>query len=157
VGVRLAGGGVGRESVGEVGERLLRLRDPGATREVAVHGLVRPRVRLLGQVADGQRRGRARDRPGVGCLEPGCQSEQRRLADAVRADEAEALLGADRQRDVGENGAGAVVSGDAGELDSHGGNLLIERGCAPPIGAQRESDVLDQSVMGGRPRRRQGG
>ena len=119
--VRLAGGGIRREGGGEVGERPLRLRDPGAAREVAADRLVRPYVRLLRQVADRQRRRRARHRPRVGGLEPRCEPEQRRLAHAVRADEAEALLGADRQRDVGEDGAGAVVSGDAGELDSHAG------------------------------------
>ena len=155
--VRLAGGRIRREGGGAVGERLLRVRDPGAARKVAAHRLVRPCVRLLRQVPDGQRRRRARDRPRVGRLEPRCEPEQRRLAHAVRADEAEALLGADRQRDVGEDGAGAVVSGDAGELDSHAGNLLIERGRAPSgRGAARVGCA--RSVRHGRaPGRRQGG
>ena len=119
--VWVARGRIRREGGGEVGERPLRLGDPGAAREVVADRLVRLCVRLLRQVADRKRRRRARHRPRVraprGPLRAGAASTCPRRSG--RRDR-----GAARRRSSAyavEDGAGAVVSGDAGELDSHAG------------------------------------
>ena len=77
---RLAGGGIRRQRGGEVGERRAPPPRSRCGAQVAADRLVRPYVRLLRQVADRQRRRRARHRPRVGGLEPRCEPEQGRLA-----------------------------------------------------------------------------
>ena len=92
--------GVGHAGTpGEVGEQCL----PGAA------------VVLLRQVADGERRRRPLDAPLVRLVEPREQTEQRRLAGPVGADEPEPGARAERQVDVVENGAGAERTDDAVE------------------------------------------
>ena len=78
-------------------------------REVRRDRFARPRLRLLWQVADSAR---ARDRPGVRLLEPREHAQERRLPDPVRADDADAVAGADAERDVVEHGDGAERLGD---------------------------------------------
>ena len=75
------------EPRGELVHPLRRGRDTGAAGQVREQRLVRKRIPLLGQVADGERRRVAPHRPPVGLLLPGEQAQQRRLAGAVRADE----------------------------------------------------------------------
>ena len=87
--------------------------DAGASREVAEQRLPRPAVVLLRQVADRQRGGRTLDRALVRLVEPGREAEQRRLAGAVRADEAEPRARAERQVDAIEHGVGAERADDA--------------------------------------------
>ena len=59
----------------------------------------------------------ARDRARVGLLEPRDQLQQRRLAVAVAADDADPVAGGDAERDVVEHGARGVALGDVLEVD----------------------------------------
>ena len=93
VGARRAGGEGGRRRV-ELG---VGIGDAGAAGEERVHRLVRAR-RLLGQVADGGRRRRALDATALERHEPGEGLQQRRLADAVGADDADPLAAGDDER-----------------------------------------------------------
>ena len=99
VGVRAPGGRVALH-------RLVRVRDARAAREVAQERLAGAAIVLLRQVADPERRRRPLDRALVRLLEPGREAEQRRLAGAVRADEAEPQPGrrASARRDRGRCG-----------------------------------------------------
>ena len=72
--------------------------------------------RLLGQVAD-RRLARPAHPPGVGRIQAHEDPAERGLADAVRADEADALAPAELPRDVAEENPVAVGPGDALELD----------------------------------------
>ena len=130
-------------------DRRLRLGDPGSALEVGAERLRGTPVVLLRQVADGQRRRRPLDAAFVRQLESGEEPQQRRLAGAVPADDAEPRARPERQIDAIEDEVGAVCLDDAGERDSHGRYLLRERGRAPAGGAE-DVDVLVQSVMGGR-------
>jgi hypothetical protein len=121
-GVRVTRSGLGRQRSGFALEAALGLRDAGPPREVSEQRLPRPRVGLLRQVAGVELGGRARDRPGIRPLQAGEQPQQRGLPDAVRADEPEPAVVADRQRDVVEDGARAEVPGDARELNLHAWN-----------------------------------
>ncbi len=107
------------ESAGRVLELALRIGDPDPARERRQNGGARLLPSLLLEVADRQPLGCTRDRSGVRLLVPGDDPQQRRLADAVRPDEADARLRADGERDLIENDLGAVVLADAGELHSH--------------------------------------
>ena len=84
------------------------LGDPGAPGQVGEQRLVRLRIGLLRQVADASdsRGFRARRVPLSGSLEPGKEPEQRRLADAVRADDADARARGHDERDAVEHGLG---------------------------------------------------
>ena len=73
-------------------------------------------VVALVEVADVQAAA-ARDPAGVGLLEPGHHLEQRGLAVAVAADDADPLARADAEGDVGEQRADAVRLGDPLEVD----------------------------------------
>ena len=128
---------------------LLRIGHPRAAGEVAEQRLSGSSVVLLRQVADRDRRWSPLDAALVRKLDPGEEPQQRRLAGAVSADDAEPRARPERQVDAIENGGGAVRLDDAGERDSHGRYLLRERGRAPAGGAE-DVDVLVQSVMGGR-------
>ena len=70
---------------------------------------------LLLQIPDRRACRRACDRALVRLLEAGHDPEQRRLADAVRADEPCPRLRAEREGDLIENDLGAAVLRDAGE------------------------------------------
>src|SRR5207247_1825400 len=75
-----------------------------------------------------------------------------RLADPIRAYDADPAVTGDGERDVGENRLGAVPLRNADELDSHEGNLLTERGRAR-FRAEDERSAVGQSVMGRAPQR----
>ena len=100
-------------------ELLLRCRHSGAAGENGEDRLARLEQPLLVEVPDGQALRSPRHRAGIRPLEPGDEPEQRRLARAVRAHEADAGLRADGERDLIEDELGAVLLADAGELDSH--------------------------------------
>ncbi len=85
------------------------LTDAGAPRQVAEHGLTGARRRLLRQVADGAA---ADHLPAVGLLEPGQHAQQGRLADPVRADDADPVARRDDQRDAVEHLAGGKALRD---------------------------------------------
>ena len=101
---------------------MLRARSASVTRACASEsstetpGLRRP---LLLEIADGEPLGGAY-RPGVGRLEPGHDPQQGRLAHTVGADQTDARLRADGERDPIENDVRAEVLADARELYSHG-------------------------------------
>ncbi len=80
------------------GERIhltFRRAYTGSAREVVAHRFARPWVRLLREVAD---RSGADELAAIGLLEPREHAEQGRLADPVRADDADAVSGRDDQR-----------------------------------------------------------
>ena len=71
----------------------------------------------------------ARDRAGVGLLAVGDQAQERRLAVAVAAHDADAIARGDAERDVGQHGPAAVALGDVLEVDEvAGGGHLVEGG-----------------------------
>ncbi len=76
--------------------------DAGSSGEELEQGLVTP-VRLLRQVSDPQRRRRRHHRAPIGLIEPGEDAQQRRLANAVRADDPEPRARSDRQADPVED------------------------------------------------------
>ena len=63
----------------------------------------------------------ARERARVDLLGAGDQAQERRLATAVCADDADALAGGDAERDVGEHRAAAVGLADAVEVEEVAG------------------------------------
>jgi hypothetical protein len=67
--------------------------------------------------------------PGIGLLDPGDDPEQRRLAGAVRTDEADPVAAADTERDPGEERSGAELLADriAGEKGRRGYNATSRR------------------------------
>ncbi len=73
----------------------LDLPHAGAARKVGEQRLLRREIALLREIADAQRRGIARHRPAVERLEPGERAQERRLAAAVRADDADSAAGRD--------------------------------------------------------------
>ena len=87
-------------------------RHTGAAGEVVAQALARHRVALLGQPADGGGGRRPLDRAAVRHLESRQDAQQRRLADAVRPDDAEARAGRDGHADVLEDDLRAVVAAD---------------------------------------------
>ena len=89
-------------------DALLRGRDARAAREVRPHRLVAPG--LLRQVRDGAGR---RHRPAVRLLEAGEHAQQRRLADAVRAHEADPRARRHDEVDVGQDDGRTMELGDA--------------------------------------------
>ena len=117
----------------------------GAPREVAEQRLADPAVVLLRQVADRQRSGRTLDRALVRLIEPGRETEQRRLAGAVRADEAEPRARAERQVDAIENGVGAERADDACQRDSHGRAPPGTRGRGRAQRVRREERLVSSS------------
>ena len=100
----------------EAGRELVELRlglgHAGALREVAAQRLTRRGLVLLREVADGERGRRAADAARVRLLEPGQDPEERRLADPVRADEADSAPRGERQRHAAQDELGPVVLGD---------------------------------------------
>ena len=105
----------------------------GSAPESVEQRFVRACFTLLRDIADGEIARRTRDRPAVGLVETCNQPQQRRLADAVWADDPEAAARPDTERDLIENRLGAVALGNACKLHSHEG-LLTERRKAPPLG-----------------------
>ena len=75
----------------------------GAPREVLPDRLARVDVAFLREVADAQPRRGSRDGAAARRVESGEQTEQRRLAAAVRADDADPGNGRDRERDALED------------------------------------------------------
>src|SRR5215213_1073727 len=103
---------------------------PGTADEVIADGLA-ARAHLLRQVADRQRVRTTHDASRIRVLQPGEGPEERRLADPVRAHDADARARRDRQRDVDEDGRGPVRPG---EIRSD------ERGHATPEREGRETN-----------------
>ena len=81
----------------------------------------RPPLVFLRQVADGEIGRAEAHAAALGLLEPGEQPEQRRLADSVRADEADPRAGGDGQRDAAEDLVDAVRDGDVDKRDRRHG------------------------------------
>jgi hypothetical protein len=77
-------------------------------------------VTLLRQIADREPWRAQAHASALRLLEAGEQAQQRRLADAVRADYADPAARADGQRDAAEDLVGAVRDGDVGERDRVG-------------------------------------
>ena len=94
------------------GELRLDLPHAGTAREIRGERLLRREVTLLREIADAQRGRIARDRTAVERLEPGERAQERRLAAAVRPDDADPAPGRDRKRDALENRVRAAMDGD---------------------------------------------
>jgi len=107
------GGGVGVVGPGRGGrqrrdggvENGAGLRHAGTPGQQLGDGLAGTGMRLLRQVADRGRRRRHADPAAVGRPQAGERAQQRRLAGAVRADQAQTGAGADTEVDPGEQGA----------------------------------------------------
>ncbi len=105
----------------------LRLRDARAPREEAEQRLTPAALRLLGQVADGAD---ALDASRRRLVDAGEDAQQRRLAGAVRTDDADAHAGRNGERDAVENDRRAVLLRDVrrdNAAAAHARDLLIER------------------------------
>ena len=89
-------------------ERLPRCLAPGEGRAP---------VLLLRHIPNGQPARRAGHGAGVGLLHPGCDPQERRLADPVGADDADACPRGHAEGDVEEDRVGAVVLADAVERE----------------------------------------
>ena len=100
-----------------------RRRDTRALRKRVEHGDADLRCPFLLEIAHREPGGARAARPGVRLPRSGHDSQQRRLADAVGADQADACLRADGERDLIENDVRAEVLADARELYSHGLDL----------------------------------
>jgi hypothetical protein len=94
--------------------------DGGERRPRLLPARARARVPLLREVADRERRRSAPDAPRVGLLEPGEQSEERGLAGAVRADEADPRARRHDEADVLEDDLGSVRLRDSGRDERAG-------------------------------------
>jgi hypothetical protein len=95
--------------------------DPGSPGEAVAQRLPGKDIGLLWQVGDCQRRRIQRDGPAVGCLLARKQAQDRRLPDAVRADEADAGVRADLEGGILEHDLSSVGLRDAGEAGAHDG------------------------------------
>jgi hypothetical protein len=94
--------------------RDLRGGHAGAPGQVGTDRLARPRRALLRQVADDGVRRVQRDGAGVGCALAGQDAQQRRLAGAVRADQADDVTLGDDEVEIAEQNPGPVLGRDAG-------------------------------------------
>jgi hypothetical protein len=91
-----------RERDGRLVHRGLREGDPGAAAQEGADGLTRPAVRFLGQVADGRGR-RVQPHGALVRRQDATQDpEQRRLARAVHADQADHVAGRHHEVEPGE-------------------------------------------------------
>ena len=97
------------EPRGELVHLLLGRADAGAPREVAADGLAGAGLELLRQVAD---RAGADHPAGVGRLQAGEHAQQRRLADPVRADDADAVARGDDERHAVQHLDGGIALRD---------------------------------------------
>ena len=133
----------------ELGRRLLT----GASDEVVDETLPAQEIALLRQVADAQARRVEPDRAAVELFQAGERTEERRLAAAVGADDADPAAGRHRERDALENRVRAavnryVVCGKRAAVVLHG-DLLIERQSARLCAGTSYFD--QRSVMSRRP------
>ena len=80
--------------------------------QVREQALARENVALLREIADPQRRRIAPDRAAVELLQAGERAQQRRLAAAVGADDADPAAGSDRERDALEDRVRAAMNRD---------------------------------------------
>ncbi len=126
-------------------ERVLRGGDAGAAREVRPHRLARAAFRFLREVPDGRGRRRERDRARVGRVEAGEDLEQRRLAGAVRRDDADAVQRPDRARHPVEDDARAErlreVTGDEGGERGRGHGGTCGRAADERLGRRPDHDI----------------
>ena len=117
-------GVVGRHLLGDLVvlvEQLLRLGD--AFLDVAEDGLVLVELRLLGEDADGEPGHQAGLAVGD-LLHPGHDLQQRRLAGAVRAHDADLRAGKEAQRDVVEDDLVTVRLTDGAQAVNELGHVL---------------------------------
>ena len=132
----------------------------GEEREVLARRQLGVEVQLVGEQADPapKRRRRARApaarrserRRCVGADQRGEHADQRRLAGAVRAEQADDLAGAERQRDVRQRAAPAEMARDVGQLDG----VEIESTSVTTRGEPCAAGRLGARVVGCRGRRR---
>ena len=131
-GVRVVGArGAGAERLRGRVHLVLRTGDPGPAGEERRDRLPGPPVGLLRQVPD---RGRRRAEDDGALLRrrlPGEHAQERRLAGAVRAHEADDVAGGEHEVETGEQHAGAVAGGEVGGLQ--GGAHLV--GTVPGVAA----------------------
>ena len=134
----------GRERLGQRVDAPLGGGDADALEDRRAHARagVGAVVRELRQIADGAVRA---NRPGVGRLEAGEDPEQGRLPRPVGADQGDAAPGVDAEVDGVEEGAGAVVAGDAAGVEEgrrHAGSFRCEGD-----GRTAAAGVLGRSVL----------
>ena len=133
-------------------EGCLRPGDAGSPRQVAGERLSLDHLALLGKVANGRVRGDKRDSSGVGLIESGENSQQCRLPDAVRTDDAEARLGPDGEVNPFQNGLRATVLRNASGGE-RGGGIARERTscggvCAGVAGVASVRHFNPQRIVG---------
>ena len=93
----------------------------GAAGQQRPAGLAGTALRLLREQGDGRGRWGDRHRAGVGSQPAGEHGQERRLADPVRAHDAEAGTGTDGQVDATEDGAPGTVDDQVARDDGDGG------------------------------------
>jgi hypothetical protein len=91
---------------------------------------------LLREVANRETGWAQANAPAVRFHQAGEHTQQRRLADAVRADNPHAAAGADGERDAAEDFVGAVRDGDVDERD----RVCLQEG--PPDEETKRLDVV---------------
>ena len=106
--VLVRAGRPGRQRVRGGLHRLVRRGDAGAPGQELPDGLARAPVRFLREVADRRARRAHRDRAGVGRAHACQHAQQRGLARAVHADQADDVAGGRHQVQAGEQEAVAV-------------------------------------------------
>ena len=102
--------------------------DAGAPVEMVTNRLGAIATALLSQVADRRRWRRQLDPAAVRLQPPGEDSEQRRLANAVRSDEPDGVASGDGEVDRVEHEKGAAAQGDAASAQRGGTCHVIESG-----------------------------
>ena len=107
-------------------ELRLDLSHAGPAREIGGERLLRREVALLREIADAQGRRIARKGTTIERFEPGERAQKRRLAAAVRPDDADPAPRGDRERDALENRVRAAVDGDV--CCGKRAALLVHRG-----------------------------
>ena len=98
-----------------------RLGHAGAAGQQRPTGLAGAALRLLREQGDGRGRWGDRHRAGVGSQPAGEHGQERRLADPVRAHDAQAGAGADGQVDAAEHGGAGTVDDQVARDDGDGG------------------------------------
>ena len=124
-------------------------RDAGQPGQAAAQRLAETALGLLPEMGDRRPRRIQRDDAGIGSLLAGEQTQDGRLADAVRPDEPDARAGADVERRVLEDDLRSMELRDAGEAGTHDDE--------PPDGTRRgasreegRQSICPQSVRHGR-------
>ena len=127
VGVRLCQPGIVAEPRGQLVHGRLHDGEPRSTREVGGERLAAEGGDLLRQIAHGAA---PHDVARFRLVDAREDAQQRRLADAVRPDDPDALAGVDRQGYTVENldGGEALRDGSGGQRPGHGGSSFGGKG-----------------------------